>query len=204
MKDEQLDVLFDGPYREFGKALKRIGTGNGDFMRWVLRFSQLDLNLLSDGDLLNLQYEIQTICDVGLFISSKSVPHPLTVLPKEDIIDIHSNTVKTITSILKGDPIEFSFKNIQIILSPQEDKNKAWGLRSHIDNRSGQFFYIVCTLLQTYAHLIRKCPGCGSLVLASRIDQEFCSNSCQAKMYMRDKRQKAKGGSSHGKTKLKG
>lgn len=89
------------------------------------------------------------------------------------------------------------------------------------------FEYHLSDILTKFALLILQCPECKTIFLASRKNKQFCSVRCQSRLNMRKYRGtplervgkrgrppgtgrkkegllNVKGGSSHGKTKLKG
>lgn len=89
------------------------------------------------------------------------------------------------------------------------------------------FIYYLATMLSKYAPRLRRCPGCQTVFLADRKNQEYCSTKCQSRTFMRKLRgtpperagkrgrppmtvkkneepSKTIGGSGHGKRKRKG
>lgn len=247
---------------EYKKALGRI---YGDLrqtpeyrarltMEWVLKFTQMDLGWLSEGDWNNLKYEVACFTKRGA-VEDHLLNQQQRLMPLQDWIYIASRN-NEYESDRTGDKAEQEFwvshlptrnaiENLQEVTKTEISKLLITGFASLtlpeikvIITSKGQkqiwtkspanvFLYHFVDLITKFAPLIHKCRECKQVFLALRNTKQYCSVICQSRANMRkyrgtppdrvgkrgrppgtgkkkEKPSMAKGGSSHGKKKLKG
>ena len=204
---------------EIDKALERIGGQSLDHrMRWVLNLSQCDLDTVSEGDLLNLQHEIQAFGIASGFPSAlleSNKTHTKTFsfcfeIPVSGKTPMPTLLRRMHHSVLEGPPLPtlealrecqamvkgalepildkrgwwFEMPAMRpLVLNPisVEDADPTW----HVFNFDGRpavaFLLSLLNLLAGGAHRVRRCPGCQTIFLIDRRNQEYCSTRCQSR-----------------------
>jgi len=170
---------------ETDKAFQRIGNLPEDWMRWMLRIAQYDLNKLSEGDWSNLSYE---------FIALRWFPHgrkgniPRIVImvggifstpTRTQVIKFHKDLNLVLDCILKKKIILFEPKLIRIEFDPPENKRAQWHIGFRADKWEDALEYVAAQWFSIYIDKIKQCPRCNKIHLADRKNQEYCSRRCQ-------------------------
>lgn len=163
-------------------------------MHWLIRFAQRNLSGLSDGDFLNLQYEIlhfefyrpfahmenKKMLPPALLISATSLP-PLTRI---QVLQEEVNA--RLERILAGQATTFEFNSLELNLFPPHKFEvrggpNSWELLPSVAGSGSAFNYSLAHLLAKYAGDLRQCPGCQKIFLA-RSNQYHCSVNCQSRL----------------------
>jgi hypothetical protein len=198
-KQESDDGIRPDP--ELEKARGRIGLTIEANARWLLHFADLKLEGLSQGDFLNLQYEVweygRQLRGVDRYVRFVLNPASRAIdlggrPPSLDQLRSHQHFVQQILEgILQAGGYDFKIPTIEIFLFKGQGRDPAqlWMLS---DDYQGPFKLAVALALQPVTHRIRRCPECDKRFLADRANQDYDSPGCQSRAAMRRYR-KAKG-----------
>jgi hypothetical protein len=193
MKNE---TVLDPRIQEILRAGERIGVSNFHMMGWAVEFLQRDLDHLSTGDWLNLQYEI------GLFIwrhgpafqlpfSNKGVeikPDTIPILDHGIIADLQRLTRERIDEFLTTGKATFlSSGDVAMIV-------RKMGLgECHISYETGTpragFEHSLAQTLRAMGNYVSKCPECGVTFIRVQKNKKFCSARCLSRVTTRRLRQ---------------
>ena len=179
---------------ELRKAFQRIGHTPRDRMKWTLKFAQRDLTTLSDGDWLNLAFEVAAFTRFGMLgepvftrgselFGSLHDPiwanflGPVAVPTQEEITGLQASTKQKITHLAVAKATAVELGNTSLRVYPF---GKFGGIVHVVTELpSGRFNYVLAHLLADHLGRLRRCPECGLLFLADRRNQRYNSVRCQ-------------------------
>jgi len=113
----------------------------------------------------------------------------------QHLLGIHEIQCKTIEEATTGRPVEMPMTHIVLSPSPKGPiatfpltsfRTSAEG--THFSGADGAMAVRLLQILQKYCGLIRRCPQCQGMFIASRKDQRFHDSGCRSMMGMRKKR----------------
>lgn len=179
------------------KAGDRIGYRPEDMMKWFIRFLQTDLDGLSEGDLLNLQYEVRFASIYGVPSSLKpwegfplvrSIPLRdlrLELASKAFLSIWQQQNAHALSVIAEHDrPVDvtFALPTMSIKVVPiRTEAGTRWLQIVEAADPGGPLSFAIAGIYSQFAHRIRHCPECRKTFLADRTNQNYCSGSCQTK-----------------------
>lgn len=200
-----LEDAEEGMKTEFLKASERVGIQTQNIMKWVLKFIHCDLENLSKGDFLNIQYDMRYLYNIGklgLLNKGSDIQVWLTrpflsleknqekdvvfwIPDKESIIRIQDLYKKAIDSILLKKVFQLYFYDPYVLFNPPDEHCSKWYMEHYQKSPDGIHVNNIVNLIALYADYIHKCPGCEIIFLADRINQKFCCHKCQSRQAMR-------------------
>lgn len=190
---------------ELEKGNRRIVATAANGLGWFVDFARRDLDQLSAGDALNLEYEFGALCAFGAPSRKAKGLHPMRECFKWELVgegelksaqDIARTVLK---EALEGKVIVRALPPMTRYLFPRS--SEPWADFVTTNDRLGQFTNALLDLLANRGMLLRVCPSADcpvGMFVADRLSQRFCSNTCKAREGMRKLR---KGGKPHGKRK---
>ncbi len=187
---------------EFAKAEERIGESPEDILKWFLKFSGTDVDRISEGDWLNLQYEAACVVLSRPGVFSKHDPFryekilsergdPLQSIKEhlnKDVIRSLIQSVKEIfRKVLKREPILIYTPALTVHLYPQEATgDPSWHLQYQAHDPEAPMCLSLLGGLKEFGHLLRSCPECQLVFWAVRKNQNYCSKRCQTRVASRN------------------
>jgi hypothetical protein len=197
--------------QEIMKGINRIGENAEEAMDWILKFSQLDLTELSQGDLVNLQYEIAGFRGFHLLLSPPGhvqlVPSRESqfwlpsiqeeYIPQEKEIRTLQGLIRErIKDIIQKPPGNLRDRatslgpaNVQFSASSFDGKRSQ--LQIYSDSPSERFLINMAFLFALFIHHLHACLDCQKIFRATRTDQKYCSLRCQSRVALMNFRQKS-------------
>jgi hypothetical protein len=182
---------------ELLNAYDRIGGNSSEVMRWVLSFVHRDLKKISQGDWLNLRYEITAFVRFGpsrIPIDRRRSKIALTewVSAPAGWADIGSSLafpqdreIRRMQSYASGQLSSlrdegFAYFNLgQTKLRVSNLRGLHGNLSPKLDSAWAAFKYHLAFLLADHPKRILKCPECNILFLRERRNQLYCSRTHQ-------------------------
>lgn len=183
---------------EYEKARIRIGFKAEQQIKWLLRFADLKLDGLSEGDFLNVGYEVRELSRIlpGVDQHMRFIRYPRNLddtdlfrLPTLEELGAHQHFVQQcLEGILQAGMHDFNLPAIRITLFTGDNgqPGELWMLS---DDAVGPFYLAVALVLRPLTHRIRRCPHCQKRFLADRANQDYDSPRCQSRAAMRRYRQ---------------
>lgn len=198
-------MFLDLPRKEVESAISRIGGTEEHLIRWLLKFSNLDLLTPSGGDWMNLRYEF-VVFEAPFLVNhwiddhNKNVIHLIgtvgqpKLIPMEEIEGFHSYIQDPLERVVSGTrSFSIEIDNMKISLFPPSHEvqlGKNWSLSAGSINRHSVLKYNFIRMVADFAHRIRRCPECKDFFLADRKNQFYCSlkhqNYASVKRYRKD------------------
>ena len=190
---------------EVYQAVLRAGGSPTHAMKWLLEFAQRDLSLLSEGDWLNLSYEVIAFARFGLLKQPhqktlvrrnarssglittspewEDITEDVTLPSKDEIAKLRRFTWEQIEAIVQKDVADIDVGHIRIRLKRIPP---TWVYtRLIVDLLESGFAFHLAHHFADQAAWIRRCPECTKYFLAERRNQLYCSSSCQTRMASR-------------------
>lgn len=197
---------------EEAKAADRIGRTSDDATRWLIRFAQLDLNSLSEGQWSDLSAEIHAFTKRGPPLRvGRAVAHIGAVfqwrIPRAEEVDPKTHrSLITIDSIrpsreqtiflqkwahfildglVTGASGSIAIGALHLDILPQEPSFKTSPLRIRTHTAKDAFGFHFAHLLADHYERLRRCGECQTLFLADRRNQRFCTTRCLTRVTQR-------------------
>lgn len=191
------------------KAAGRLGKTPEQVMRWVLRFVQMDLSGLSEGQWSDLGAEahvftkkgpplrigrvtsyVAAVFDWGGGSPEKDLPKKgktvLTIRPsREQITELQHLTRGIFESLAAKEPILFELGPLSLYVNPVSYSVKHGGLTIKVHGPFDAFGLHVAFLLAQHPGRLRRCAECQTLFLAERSNQQFCITRCLTRVTQR-------------------
>jgi hypothetical protein len=173
--------------KEFNAAAERIGLKDKDRLDWAVRFAQEPFEKMSAGDRINAQIEIGAFLQPSLGLETRSIPFVAALFPSPELVaEIKSEFLALIQSASLKREHSFPATQMQIGVGPNGISYK---LRQHITDprelERGQIELAklqLAKLLGSHWGYVGLCDpkqdGCGRYFRKSRIDRQFCSDTC--------------------------
>lgn len=178
------------------KAGDRVGYSPEAIMRWFLRFLRTDLDALSTGDFLNLQYEVRFVSIYGSPTTSRQ---PFEGFPlirsasfanlKDELTsmrflaDWQKQNVKAVDNLAdrgKSVVLHFYLPPMTIkVLDFDTPEGVRWHRVMEAADPGGPLTMVISYLYALFAHRMHRCPDCGKVFMADRNNQDYCTNVCQ-------------------------
>jgi hypothetical protein len=183
---------------EYEKARVRIGFKAEQQIKWLLHFADLKLDALSEGDFLNVGYEVRELSRIlpGVDQHMRFIHCPRNLddpdlfrLPTLEELGAHQHFVQQcLEGILQAGMHDFNIPAIRITLfsGANGQPGELWMFS---DDAVGPFNLAVALALRPLARRLRRCPQCQKRFLAKRANQDYDSPSCQSRAAMRRYRQ---------------
>ena len=192
-------------YAELEKAGGRIGRTSIQVMRWLLDFSQRDLENLSLGDLTNVAYEAAFFAIFGLREKQSVSPFDLlahdrskagwaasitprhTVPNRLEVLDLQAQIRQHLEQLIDGGGTLIRLPNLEArVAIGKAGKGRAVGqLILSYERIAHQFLHHLLGVLVNHAPWVRRCKECERRFLAVRRKQKFCSARCQRRIATR-------------------
>lgn len=199
-----LEVSRERAWENYRKAGRKLGTSPRKAMKWLIAFAKIDpaeilIPTYDEPDeafnelRIQLAYFLRQWNAEGLSLfelpalsesSIKSLePYPVSLYVTKEV---HALVRKHIYEFVENGATSLPEIAIQFTLkrSPQRSIAFVENQISSTDTLTLKIF----RLLQDQGSLLRRCPGCATIFLANRRDQEFHNNHCRMKKYMANKR----------------
>ncbi len=188
------------------KGGERVGYSPEAIMRWFLRFLGTDIEALSKGDLLNLQYEVRFVSIYGSpttprhpfegfpLVRSASLDRPEEELASKRFLlswqKSNSEALETIADKGKLVTLHFSLPPMKIKVVPLKTQHGVrWHRMLEASDPAGPLHMAISSLFTVFAHQIHRCPECRKMFMADRTNQGYCTNKCQNRAGTRRYRQ---------------
>jgi hypothetical protein len=182
-------------------------------LAWLLAFTQKAVSGLSGAEYAVLLWEVRRFSFDGGIIgpddpASAIVQHgtviSLTDENSRPTIERLQTALRTaIEEFLTNGMATLSIDGQIVIHSQSRGPGGFQGVHFEGRNTESSVYFMASHLLGRYGDRIRKCEGCGTLILAGRRDKRFCSQTCQVSTFIRLKRLKAKQAAGHRKKGVK-
>jgi len=194
------------------KADARIGWTSDDATRWLIRFAQLDLNTLSEGQWSDLTAEIHAFTKRGPPLKAgRSVTHIGAVFqwriprvedadPKTQRSRITIDTIRPsreqtthlqtwahfiLDGLVTGGSASVVIGALHLDILPHEPSFKTSPLRIRTHTAKDAFGFHFAHLLADHYERLRRCGECQTLFLADRRNQRFCTTRCLTRVTQR-------------------
>ncbi len=195
---------------ELYKAFDRLGRTYADTMKWAVRFAQCDLSTISEGDWLNLAYEVTAFTRYGVvrrpwnfqkvlkwapgkprpyLAKAESVPgwgdagSPVELPKREVVIPLQAITLGALHSLAEQEFASFNLPAVWLDVIRLEPSSP--GTVQPVTTPEGAFTYHLAHLLAENAGNLRRCPECQKFFVADRRNQRYCTVSCQTRVASR-------------------
>ncbi len=195
---------------ELDKAFDRLGRTYADTMKWAVRFAQCDLSTISEGDWLNLAYEVTAFTRYGVvrrpwslhkvlkWAPGKPLPYlakaestpgwgdarsPVELPKKEVVIPLQAITLGALHSLVEQEVASFKLPAVWLEVIRLEPSSP--GTVQPVSTAEGAFTYHLAHLLAENAGNLRRCPECQKFFVADRRNQRYCTVSCQTRVASR-------------------
>ena len=189
------------------KASERVGRTPAEVAKWLLTFVSHDLDKLLQGDWSNLSSEVAWVMLRGSWEGPINPPFEQEAMIFPDfrapldgttrylrkllspdgslIRRAHRTSKAWVEGILRRKHVSYRFTELTLSLSFTlkfgEDDSGRWMHSIYTGSPLQRLQYGVLDILAQSADYVRQCPECSRLFLAERLNQGFCSVSCQAR-----------------------
>jgi hypothetical protein len=187
---------------ELGKGFMRLAASAANGLGWVVDFARRDLEQLSAGDALNLEYEFRALSMFGSPSRKRGKQHVHSEtfesrpMKEGELQKAQAIAQEILQDAVQGKIISRSLPPMTRYVFVSGDEPFDFVTT---DERLGQFTNAVLDLIVHRGAMLRHCaaPDCKTgMFIADRKTARFCSNVCKAREGMRKIR---KGGRRHGK-----
>lgn len=196
-------------WNEVKKASQRIGLSSEDALEWLLRLAQTDIPELSEGQWADLRAELEVffhcgppksdheMADLFFFTGHQGAPSWSPFLQRSgDVIRFQSTLRESLRALTEKGVATFP----PIRVTPQivRGTTRKKGVQSRLDLQPlsdkpfDRFIFHAVPLIEEYKNRIRSCRECGTLFLAYRGTQLFCTPRCQNRYTQRQFKDRAR------------
>ena len=192
------------------QAKKFVVTTPRQTIKWVLRFLKTDCGQLSETDWIKIQAELTVFIRFypefkrglgSLAINSRSFFAPTDydyyprMLNREEAKALSRDAIKLLQNFIQAkhnapfwESIFYEKLSVDISIKFPTAKKLESVFSIWVQDQIQLFKINLLLLLCEFAPHIKNCEPCGSLFLAKRKDQIFCSNKCATLTFQRKKR----------------
>lgn len=183
-------------FKQLEEARGRIGNTAEDLMRWVIRFSRLEMSELVEAELLTVRFELAKFGESRALVGRHRDTFPWPVargtgqlldqeLPSVKTVVMYQTKIRQVLQkIVEEREICFHTPPMAHRLSwsgEVGDPNDLSYFVTASDEPDGPYTYALIQLLASCGSYLRECNECHQIFFADRRNQTYCSNRCQTR-----------------------
>jgi hypothetical protein len=154
-----------------------------EIYNWYCTVSQKKLEMLSEGDWLNLREEIKTLC---VFINFEEEPKPVS---RKEVGSFQKEILRRLTNLADTKLVYFKQPGVTRILQARWDNrpiatfDRPAGLKGLLYH----FGELMERTLEVNRTAVQRCPRCERIFIQLRRHAEYCSRQCQSREAVKGK-----------------
>lgn len=161
-----------------------------EIANWYVTFAQKDLELMSQGDWLNLQEELMTWRGMILHEDDPSD------LGREELRVFQKEVLRRLNELADHETLDFDRPKTKVLLNPllvkHRPKTDKRPLVTYIgpkglDGLLYHFGELLIRTLEKNPNAIRRCPHCRKIFIQLRRHSRYCSRVCQSRAAVQGK-----------------